>query len=176
MDRQAVTGNRALIICAVLIFVAACASPNAQPQHTKAAGSGLSGPIPIEPQGPLVPLDVAQAQIRWKIQVPSYVPPGVALQGVLADTVAPESLRVRIHYSNGVILLEGPRTEPPPPVSGKESSTTVNGYPGFEINAPRPHNEFDPVSQVAWWTGSMFFDLYGGVDFQDVRHMADSME
>lgn len=160
--------GRPFSVCVILFLLTGCAARSAQ-LHGRPLTMG-------EPQGPLISLSAAQSQIKWQIVVPSYAPSGVTLQGVLAAGIGPDSQQVRVHYSNGIVLLEGPSTIAPLPASGAETSTTVNGYPGAEIVGPMPHKQLDPVSQIRWWTGSMSYDLYGAVDFQEIREMADSMK
>jgi hypothetical protein len=175
MNRKGKARRRIPVTAAILMLVVGC-SVSRPPGRQSVDASRLRAPVPGEPQGPLVPLDVAQSRLKWKIQVPSYLPSGVTLQGVLEDSIGDGIQNwLRIHYSNGVVLLEGPDTSAAATPRGRATMTTVNGYPGLAIEGPLPHHDTDPVSQVEWWTGTMFFDVYGPVAFQDVRRMADSM-
>ena len=127
----------------------------------------------VEPPGPLVSLDEAQRGVAFAIQTPSALPAGVALQGVLVDA---DGATVRVHFSDGVVLFEYPSQDARPAARGLEFDTTVGGYPALGIESASPPPQCGPGSQLKWWTGQMFFDLYGPVSFDDVRLMAESVQ
>jgi len=162
-----------LILLALLVFVSRFvghSKPLSQPQSTRSPARSIL--IAVEPPGPLVDLSTAQSEVQFGIAVPATLPKDVSIEGV---RVAEDGSDVRIHFSNGVVLFEYPSADSRPSPNGLEFETDVNGIPALGVKGDVPNTPPAPVSQLKWWTGKLFLDLYGPVTFDVIQQMASAV-
>jgi hypothetical protein len=128
-----------------------------------------------EPQGPLVPISEAQQQVAFPITVPDALPPDYEFSGAW---LSGDAAQVRLHFAGpkgDVVLIESQSGDARPKPEGLEFETTVSGYPALGVKGDIPPQDTGPVSQLIWWTGEMYFDLYGPVSYPQIETAAASM-
>jgi hypothetical protein len=143
---------------------------NAPEPGAKGAAAIASG----EPQD-LVSMAEAQSQAAFQIVVPDSLPEGYNLSGAW---VPRDGSQVRVHFAGpegDIVLLEERSKDASRDPNGLEFTTSVNGYPALGVKGDVPPAPTGPVSQLQWWTGSMYFDLYGPVAYDEISGTAASM-
>jgi hypothetical protein len=146
---------------------------NPAPSHG-AAGPGPAA-IAAGDREDLVSLEAAQSRAGIKILLPGSLPDGYALAGA---SVTLDGSQVRVHFAGpdgDIVLVEEPNKDSRPDPEGYEFATSVAGYPALGIKGEVPPGSTGPVSLVQWWTGDMFFDLYGPVPYEEIERTAASM-
>jgi hypothetical protein len=58
---------------------------------------------------------------------------------------------------------------------GLEFQTSIDGYPALGVKGDVPPSPTGPVSQLRWWTGEMYFDLYGPLPYGEIEAVAHSI-
>ena len=117
----------------------------------------------------------ARSKVGFRILLPDSLPEGYQLTGAFVPL---GSSQVRVHFAGPqgeIVLLEEPNKDGPREPEGFEFTTSVNGYPALGVKGVVPPKPADPVSELQWWTGSMYFDLYGPVAYEQIEETATSV-
>jgi hypothetical protein len=152
-------------------------NPESAVSNAASGGSHASGSagIPSGDQGDLISVSAARSKAGFEILMPGSLPNGYQSSGVWVPL---DASQVRVHFAGpagDIVLLEEPSTDGSREPNGLEFPTSVNGYPALGVKGDVPPDPTGPVSQLQWWTGSMYFDLYGPVPYEEIEQTAASV-
>jgi hypothetical protein len=146
---------------------------NAAPSH----GAAAPGPAAIASgdREDLISVSAAQSKAGFEILMPGSLPDGYEASGAWVPL---DASQVRVHFAGAdgdIVLLEKSSSAGPREPNGLEFPTSVNGYPALGVRGDIPPDPTGPVSQLQWWTGRMYFDLYGPVPYEEIERTAGSV-
>jgi hypothetical protein len=179
LPAAAIAALAAGLAVGVIVWRSGGGGGNAGTAGNSAGSGGGSAPGPAAiaagDREDLISVSAAQSKAGFEVLMPSSLPNGYQTTGA---SVSLDASQVRVHFAGpdgDIVLLEEPSSDGRREPNGLEFPTSVNGYPALGVMGDVPPDPTGPVSQVQWWTGSMYFDLYGPVPYEEIERTAASM-